>query len=272
MRARMRRWVFGVVVVGVALPGCSTTCSWFGRNSDCSNNCWGKKPTPVQQGPIAGTYAQPGNTTNAPAGYPQGTTYPQGAGPGQALAPQQSPQTPVVTTSPATAPNLNTMPASPLNTPPGPLSPPPTGGITPGGAVTPGTPVSFKQLPSAEFNPNPPSNAMVQTGDGVAPPDVKGPPTIDLNISGPTTAQKPAAGDPLSKPSAFPMVLSPNDGNRSVRMTEGTIAAPTVSAPMPPQLPTAPGPESMPRGTMSMSPAGPPPLPPQPTPPSLDVK
>jgi len=272
----MSRWVWGVVVIGIALPGCSTTCSWFGRNSDGSNNHWGTKPTPVQQGPITGSYTRPGN--GAMTNTPQVPTVPgQGAPAGQAMTPQQPPQTPFVTSPSATSPNGNAMPASPLNTPPGPLTAPPPSGQAPN--LAPTAPVSFKQLPPAELNTNPPSlGGNFQTGEGTPMPDVKGPvvkgpPDIDLTVAAATTAaKKPDAATALNKPTAPPILLAPGDGDRApVRMVNTTLLTPEVAAPKPLQPPTIGGPEVMPRGTTTML-STPPPLPAAPTPPLLDVR
>jgi hypothetical protein len=251
MAAWMRQWVW-VVVVGIALPGCST-CSWFGRNSDCSNNCWGKKPDPVRQGPLAGTYTQPNNanmTVGPMNGQPMnGQPVLQGQSNGF------SQQTPVITTTPAgSAPGMGNMPASPLNTPPAQF---------PANVGTP--PTSMQQLPPAEFNPNPPakamlSNSMVTANGPVVPqPEVKGPPILDLNVQGTSTAKKADTGNP----SPFPLVMAPPANDRSVRVVDTTIVAPNVPPPPAINVPAIKEPEVK-------APAGPPPLPAPPTPPALN--
>jgi hypothetical protein len=246
----MQRGFWGVVLVGLAASGCSTTCSWFGRNSDCSNNCVGKKPTPVQQGPIAGTYTQPGNATTAgaPLNYQQQNmmTSPQQTSmlPGQTVS-QPNQQVPVYTTTPASSP----MPASPLNTP---LAPPPTSSLAPGGPIS-GMPV--RQLPPSEYNPNPPANATAQTL--VRPPEVPAPP-IDLTVPG-TAAKKTDLTDPANKPSQFPLVLGPND-NRGVRNEAPTIPAPNIPAPPTLTPPSIPLPNTTPNTISTEVPSTPPPL------------
>jgi hypothetical protein len=256
----MRHGVWGIVV-GIALPGCSTTCSWFGRNSDCSNNCWGKKPNPVQQGPLAGTYTQPNNANMT--GTPVNGQATNGQPMMQGQANGQYPQTPVITTTPAgAAPGMNNMPASPLNTP---AQFPANGGAA-------GTPTSLQQLPPAEFNPKPRpvlTNSMETANGPVVPqPEVKGPPILDLNVPSASTAKKMDAGD-ATKPSPFPMVMAPQGADRSVRVVDVPNSPPNVQGPPTLTAPTVAGPETMPRDTKMPAPATPPPLPQAPPPPPM---
>jgi hypothetical protein len=243
-----------MIVVGLALPGCSTCGDWFGRNSDCSHNCWGKKPTPIQQGPIAGTYTQPGNLTAAPVNNSQ-PTMPTG----QPVSPA-SQQAPVVTTTPA-ASFSNTMPPSPLNTP---SLNPPAQNIKPAGATAPGTPASFKQLPPAELT------APAQNAPVVEPPKIE-PPVIDLNVPGATTSKKTDATDPMTRPTSFPLLLGPNDTNRTVRTNGVAMQPPTVATPPAIEAPQIAAPTITPEAPRAGAQQTPPPLPlVPPAPPRLD--
>lgn len=230
------------VISGCASMDC---CNWFGRNTDGSTNM-GKKPTPVQTGPIAGTYVKPGASTVTPPAFGNGTNTP-----------------PVIISSPAQAapPSVPPSGSSPLLTPPS----MPSELSSPGAMRNQGT---FNQLPTAELT------STGNTNPVLAPPAISAPAvstkSIDLNLSGSMT-QTPSPATPM----LLVPVTSPSPGAAApLQMPPPVIEMPAVGSP---QI-NAPVIQSAPKSGSAATPAGmnpgtvPPPLPSAPAIPVLGSK
>lgn len=233
--------------------GCSSTgwCNWWGRNTDGSNNL-GRKPSPIQQGPIAGTYSRPGNETTAPLVQPPGATTPP----------------PVVTTIPPTS-SAPSDSSSPLMAPPTPpqgvvpsqYQPQSNNGVLPPNQLPP---AGLTMLPENKPSINSPEMPTVL----VPMPQVQAP-TLDLTLPGAANA---GSGSPT------PLVLAPMNTPSSERASTTiappsiempAIAAPNVGKPVeiaPPKGASVGKAPSLNPGTT------PPPLPAMPTPPVFDKK
>jgi hypothetical protein len=216
----------------ISLSGCSVLdpFNMFGRNTDGSSN-WGRKPTPVQQGPIAGTYTRPGNTVSPP---PVNSTSPGGMPPVIVTTPAQAAPTPSSTqTPPQNLPPATLQPPSEAS----PLMPPSPPGL---GAMdsrqrTPGTIIQTQ----ADFNALPVNQPSINTVTQTQV-EVKGP-AIDLTMPGAPTQSSPAAGQSTLAP-----MLAPNTsvGTASPSVTVPSIDSPMLAAPSIPEvmLPSMPAP------------------------------
>ncbi len=239
------RWccgIVGLIVYGLALSGCSSCGSWCGRNSDCSPS-WGKKSAmaPTQQGPLAGTYARPGNGTTTNSAMPQ-----------QIM--QGTVQTPMVTSTPA-----QTLPSG--SNPPM----PPAAGV-------PGSPLNSSSIvPSNYQSPpvNPPGQIQMPPGGLVPSPDARmsAPPSVqfpavnatslDLTVPDSGSAKAAKAVDPKQSPT--PMILPQSSASTgSMVISEPVVQAPSVAPPAEIKLPD-----------VNNNGSQPPPLPPPPVPPTF---
>jgi hypothetical protein len=76
------------------------------------------------------------------------------------------------------------------------------------------------------------------------------------------TSKKADPADAMVKPTSIPMLLGPNDADRSVRNNGPTVQAPNVAPPPAIPVPTVPAPNVLPSVTSNGVPMTPPPLPP----------
>ena len=238
----------------VASAGCSSTscCNWWGRNTDGSSNLARNKPTPVQQGPLAGTYTRPGNET---------TTIIQSSGPTN-----QAP--PVVSLTQANQ-AASGAPSSPLMAPPTPPQ-----GVVP----TQYEPSSSRgvlppsQLPPASVAELPENKPSIPTPDmPITMPQVQAP-ALDLTVPGATSSGGTTPASPT------PLLLAPPNtpptAGASMNIAPPNIEMPVINAPtIPKQFEIAP-PKVIATGKPAMLNPGtvPPPLPPPPSIPVLDKK
>lgn len=207
--AMIRSIVAAFLLIGLA---CSAGCSsidcfrWWGRNSDGSSNLAHNKPSPIQAGPIAGTYQNPvmGTVVQPPSTIKPATT------------------PPVVVSSPVQAappPSLNTSP--PVNLAPPGVFPqqPPNAPPEILGPTSNSSPIS-KGTDIVENRPSIPSPVMPDIA-------VKGP-NIDLTVAG------------ASSPS--PLLIAPTVGNQAVERALTQLSGPSIPMPQTgmPQMPTAP--------------------------------
>ena len=226
---------------------CSSTscCNWWGRNSDSSINL-GRKPTPTQQGPIAGTYTHPGNTASPVSSTeyakppqqittpPVGTTLPQDLN-SPLMAPPTAPQN-VTPSQYQSSGNTGTIPSKPL------------------------VPAGSLQLPDNSPSINQPAMPSIQ--GQVSMPQVQAPP-LDLTM--------PSSASPvplmLAPSNKEPALIGPATAPPAVEMP--SIAPPNINMPLDFSPPKA----SMPGKSPSLNPGTtPPPLPANPTPPQFDKK
>ena len=202
-----------VTFVIVSMSGCSSfdCCHWWGRNTDGSANL-GKKPTPYQQGPIAGTYTNPNAaTTTAPV---------------QQMTPPAT--APVVTTSPAQSYILPVEQTSPALTPPSPPSP-----LQNSTSVPPGTSMQLDDRNKPATNGSFPGNQLptaVMNGLPDNKPSIPSPVLPTPEIAGPTIPGTARTDNtPMSLILAPPPMPSQN-GARNVS-TPPTIAMPEIAMP-----------------------------------------
>ncbi len=202
-----------VTFVIVSMSGCSSfdCCHWWGRNTDGSSNL-GKKPTPYQQGPIAGTYTNPNAaTTTAPV---------------QQMTPPTT--APVVTTSPAQSYILPVEQTSPALTPPSPPSPlqnstpvPPGTSMQLDDRSKPSTNGTFSgsQLPTAVMNGLPDNK-----------PSIPSPVLPTPEIAGPTI---PGAARTDNAPMPLILATPPMPSQNAARNVSAppTIAMPEIAMP-----------------------------------------
>ena len=230
------------VISGCASMDC---CNWFGRNTDGSTNM-GRKPTPVQAGPIAGTYTKPGAGTVTPTMNGNATSTP-----------------PVIISSPAQSapPSMPNSASSPLLTPPS----MPSDVSAPGAMRSQGT---FNQLPPAELT-NTGSSSPV-----LAPPTISAPSvntkSIDLTLPG-STSQAPSTATPML---LVPVTSQSPGAGASLQVPPPVIEMPAVAAPQinGPAIQAAPKPSNTVNQTGMNPGTVPPPLPPPPAIPVLGGK
>lgn len=242
----------------IGLSGCSTfdCCHWWGRNTDGSCNL-GKKPSPVQQGPIGGTYSNQGVINNAP------------------IQPNiQLTATPVVTTAPAQSYTPAAEQNSPAITPPAPPSPlqstlPNAPGIT----VQIDNRTTSSPTSSGSF-PSQPSPATIISDLPENKPSIPSPVPPTPQVPGPTIPGQ----TPRIENSPMPLLLAPQGstsqntgvnmpGQPTIAMPD--IAVPTIAKPLELAMPKAAG---MSKNSGLNPGASPPPLPPNPPVPVFDGK
>lgn len=246
-----------LILVGVS--GCSTfdCCHWWGRNTDGSSN-FGKKsaPAPIQQGPIGGTYTNPGVANTAT--------------PTQPLI--QPASTPVVTTSPAQTYSPVIEQNSPATTPPAPPSPLQNAApVTPGGTIQ--TDNRTNPSTSGTFPSNPlPTTIITELPENK--PSIPSPVPPTPQVSGPTIPGQTTRVES----SPMPLLLAPQaptsqntgvtmPGEPTIAMPE--IAVPTIAKPLDVALPKV----TVPGKSAGLNPGtSPPPLPPPPVVPVFNGK
>ncbi|MFO0815454.1 MAG: hypothetical protein U0796_19735 [Gemmatales bacterium] len=219
-----------VVLLGfglISLSGCSSLdpCNWWGRNTDGSSNL-GRKPTPVQQGPLASTYSRPGNSNTQPS---------------TSSAPVMPP---VIVSSPAQA-----APPVPQNLPPATLQQPADSSPLSVPSMPPGLGAmdtrqrSSGSFPQASVDTKQNMTTLAVSQPSILSPaqpglDVKGP-AIDLSVPG--NPAQPVQQAQLSN-NSFPMMLAPGSSSTSAMnsldrpITMPTIDMPAMNAPNVPEV------------------------------------
>lgn len=240
----------------VFLSGCSTLdcCHWWGRNTDGSSNL-GKKAAPIQQGPIGGTFTNPGSAnTTAPV---------------QPLI--QPAATPLVTTSPAQTYSPPIEQSSPAITPPSPPSPlQNTAPISSSNTIQMDNRTNSSASGSFPSNPSP---ASIVTELPENKPSIPSPVPPTPQVAGPTIP-----GQTRIESSPMPLLLAPQGStslNTAGNMTNQSaiampeIAVPTIAKPMDVAMPKSAGSGK----NAGLNPGtNPPPLPPPPMIPTFDGK
>lgn len=242
-----------LILVGVS--GCSTfdCCHWWGRNTDGSSNL-GKKPAPIQQGPIAGTYSNPGLSNTAAPVQPM----------------IQPTAAPVVTTSPAQTYSPANEANSPAITPPSPPSPLQN---------APGIPASNLPLENRSSStvsgsfPTDPLPTTIITELPENRPSIPSPVPPTPQVAGPTIPGQTTRVEN----SPMPLLLAPQasapppgstlNGQPTIAMPE--IVVPTISKPMDVAMPKV---ANSGKGAGLNPGTTPPPLPPPPAIPMLNGK
>lgn len=251
-----RLWIVTGWLFIIHAAGCSTLdrCNWWGRNTDGSSN-WGKKPTPVQQGPIASTYSRPAATTYSPIQQPLNAA-----------------PTPVVTSSPVqVVPEAPQQAPSPVLTPPNQAIPAPDQSI-PVAPPMPQTsdqskPVSGSFLPASQL-PSAGMSELPENKPSIPSPTLPTPQLAGPTVPGALPVENSSMPLLLAQPSsAMPQAPSNSASPLNIAMPE--IAVPTIAKPM-----DLPAPKMSGAGkTNSLNPGTtPPPLPAPPVPPSFDGK
>lgn len=251
-----RPWIVTGCLFIINAAGCSTfdRCNWWGRNTDGSSN-WGKKPTPVQQGPLASTYSRPAATTYSPVQQPLNTT----PAPVVTSSPVQ-----VVPEVPAQAPNSVLTPSSQAIQAPHQSIPvaPPVSQTSDQSKPISGNFIPSTQLPSAGVSELPDNKPSIPSPT-LPTPQVAGP-----TVPGASPVENQGMPLLLAQPSsAIPQAPSNSTPPLNIVMPE--IAVPTIAKPMDLAAPKMSGggkSNSLNPGTT------PPPLPAPPVPPSFDGK
>ena len=245
------------LLVMLSVSGCSSLdcCHWWGRNTDGSSNL-GKKPAPIQQGPIAGTYNNPG-VSNLTTPIQQ---------------PIQPTTTPIVTTNPAQTYSPTLEQNSPALTPPAPPSSP-LQNTTP---TPPGTTTQVDdrtKAPSGGVFPPNQLPAAIVTDLPENKPSIPSPMLPTPQVSGPTI---PGAAHVDSSP--MPLLLAPqvsaSQSSYATMPSQPALAIPDIAAPMIAKPMDITTPKVAVTGKSNMLNPGtiPPPLPSPPLPPVFDGK
>lgn len=243
--------------VVVSISGCSSLdcCHWWGRNTDGSSNL-GKKPAPIQQGPIVGTYNNPG-ASNLTSTIQQ---------------PIQPTTTPIVTSIPVQTYSPTVEQNNSALTPPA----PPSSSLQNMAPSLPGTTTQVDNRTKAPSGGGFPPNqlpAAIVTDLPENKPSIPSPMLPTPQVSGPTI---PGAAGVDSSP--MPLLLAPqvSPGQNSYATTPSQpalsipeVAVPTIAKPMDIATPKL----AVTGKNMMLNPGTiPPPLPSPPIPPVFDGK